>query len=393
MASTLERDICSILVETLHRVDIVSAVPIEKGITLQRLKDGEFNLSIIIYVANEYKNDCDKMSDAMDKTLTSLLELDKNKDVSDSLGSICLSIVAIFEYTGKGQTVPKDVEHVRFHPSVVKVDRDVFRNCYKLREVVLNNGLREIGSNAFSYCNLLQSITIPSTVTKIGNRAFEDCVALESIVIPSTVEEICGGAFNDCTYLREVVLNDGLKLIWSRSFQKCRSLQSIILPFTIKVVFKYTFWDCTSLREVVIHNERVQIDEKAFSDCKSLERFKFPGLWTRLDDIIQAGQTDIEAKLDNISSVEWRGGELSIPIVRQQIERPWGMDTVVELDKEKLTTVKRLIGTMKSRRLQHCLNWHYGNQRLTRQTYQALLIEVRAELKCPGQLRILYCNI
>ena len=99
----------------------------------------------------------------MDKTFTSLLELDTNKDVNDSLRNICLSIVAIFEYTGKGQIVPKkEVEHVRFHPSVVKVDREVFHNCYKLREVVLNNGLREIGSNAFSYCNLLQSITIPS---------------------------------------------------------------------------------------------------------------------------------------------------------------------------------------------------------------------------------------
>ena len=181
------------------------------------------------------------------------------------------------------------------------------------------------------------------TVTKIGNRAFEDCVALESIVIPSTVEEICGGAFNDCTYLREVVLNDGLKRIWSRSFQKCRSLQSIILPFTIEVVFKYTFWDCTSLREVVIHNERVQIDEKAFCDCKSLERFKFPGLLTRLDNIIHTGQRDIEAKIDDISAVEWRGGELIIPAVSREIEERWGMETLVEVDKEKLMKVEGLI--------------------------------------------------
>ena len=32
-----------------------------------------------------------------------------------------------------------------------------------------------------------------------------------------------------------------------------------------------------------------------------------------MNDIIQAGQRGIEAKLDDISAVEWRGGELYIP--------------------------------------------------------------------------------
>ena len=76
----------------------------------------------------------------------------------------------------------------------------------------------------------------------------------------------------------------------------------------------------------------------------SLERFKFPGLSTRLNSIIQAGQRDIEPKMDDISSVEWRGGELSIPAIRQQRENNrWGMETSVEVDKEKLDKVEELI--------------------------------------------------
>ena len=82
----------------------------------------------------------------------------------------------VFEYMGKGQTVPKDVARVRFHPSVVDIDSEAFRNCKHLREVMLNEGLREfaaqgltnIEGRAFYGCSTLQSINIPSTVTKIG---------------------------------------------------------------------------------------------------------------------------------------------------------------------------------------------------------------------------------
>ena len=41
-----------------------------------------------------------------------------------------------FEYTGNGQTVPKDIVSVRFHPSVGVVDNDAFYNCKRLIEVV-----------------------------------------------------------------------------------------------------------------------------------------------------------------------------------------------------------------------------------------------------------------
>lgn len=61
--------------------------------------------------------------------------------------------------------------------------------------------------------------------------------------------------------------------------------------------------------------------------------------------IIQAGQTDIEAKINDIPAVEWRGGELVIPAVHREIENQWGREeeTAVEVDKRKLTAVERLI--------------------------------------------------
>ena len=363
MASTLERDICSILVEALHRVDIVSAMPIEKGITLRRgEKDGEFNLSIIIYVL---ENDCVKESVITENKFISLLELDENKDVNDSLGNISFQLLPMFkfEYLGKGQFVPKNVTHVRFHPSVANVDRKAFEGCTELREAVLNDGLRVIGKSAFSGCLSLRSVKLPSTVTEIGmcafcncyslrevilnaelkkieKSAFEDCISLQSIVVPSTADKISLRAFYGCTNLLNVILKEGIKRIgYYHTFARCTSLESIVMPSTVTYIGAGAFSHCTNLREVVIHNEEVQIDDRAFKHCTSLERFNFPSLFTRLDNIIQAGQRGIEAKLDDIPAVEWRGGELVIPCVHQEIEEPWGKETIVEVDKEKLNKI------------------------------------------------------
>ena len=87
----------------------------------------------------------------------------------------------MFEYTGDGCSVPKDVTSVRFQ-----------------------DGLQKIGVSAFQNCTSLKSITIPSTVTEIGNDAFRDC-----------------------SNLREVILNDGLQKIGDCAFSKCSSFNLI----------------------------------------------------------------------------------------------------------------------------------------------------------------------
>ena len=318
------------------------------------------------------------------------------------------SKVIMFEY--KGEDVPQKVTHVRLNPSVVEIDNEAFHRRDKLREVVLNDGLREIGAHAFngckelqeinipstvikideyafcsckslvevvlndglteidSYaftgCSSLQSITIPSTVTniglnafsnctnlrevvlsdglkKIGGGVFNDCSSLESITIPSTVTEIEEYAFNDCSSLRKVVLDEGLTKIGEAAFGDCTSLERIIIPSTITEISKFAFRGCGSLHEMVLHNKGLQI---SLIGCTSLERFKFPRLSFRLDNIIQVGQRGIEAKMDDIPAVEWRDGELVIPTVRREIEEPWGrVVNVVELDKEKIDKIVRLI--------------------------------------------------
>jgi len=236
-----------------------------------------------------------------------------------------------------------------------------------LKEVVLNEGLTAIGSNAFQYCSSLQSITLPSTVKeigeytfnscnslkevvlnegleKIGGHVFAGCTSLQNITIPTTVDDIGSSAFFSCTNLRDVVFKEGTKRIKTGAFEWCTSLERITIPSTVVEIGKFAFNTCRRLREVVLHNEEVQIGDKAFTNCRSLERFKFPRLSIQLDNIIQAGQRGIEAKIDDISEVEWRGGELVIPVARRYRGTPYdGLETLVMIDKEKLNKVVGLV--------------------------------------------------
>jgi len=133
----------------------------------------------------------------------------------------------VFEYMGNGQCVPNDVVSVRFHPSVNKIDERAFKFHLKLKEVVFNEGLVEIGKCAFFGCESLTSITLPSTVTSIGDEAFCECFVL-----------------------REAVLNEGLEEMGSFAFNQCRSLESITIPSKVVEIDKQSFGLCKKLNEI-----------------------------------------------------------------------------------------------------------------------------------------------
>ena len=198
-------------------------------------------------------------------------------------------------------------------------------------------------------CRGLSEVVLNEGVQDIKYATFNNCISLERITIPSTVTEISYCAFSYCPNLRDVVLYDGIKRIRHDAFHGCRSIQRITTPSTVNYIGSDAFMNCSSLREVIIVNfEGVQIKSDAFTDCTSLERFKFPHLSTstRLNYVIQVGHTDIEAKMDDIPAVEWRGEELAIPAIRRRIEnrsRLSLMETVVEVDKEKIDRVEGLV--------------------------------------------------
>ena len=267
----------------------------------------------------------------------------------------------MFEYTGKGCAVPKNVTIVRFHPSVTEVDDEAFYDCKQLKEVVFNERLQKIGEYAFYNCTSLSSITLPSTVIEIGDCAFEKCnnltgvvlddglqkigwqafhccTSLSTITFPSTVTEIGGYAFHDCRNLREVQLNEGLQKIGSSAFHGCTLLSSIKLPSTVIEIVGYAFDRCSSLSEVICHGVPRKVGQYAFSNCTSLERFTFPIISTRLDTLIQTGHwSEINNRVNIVRGVvEWSRGDFFASAQTMDRGRNWNrvrddLDKIVRL--------------------------------------------------------------
>ncbi len=66
-----------------------------------------------------------------------------------------------------------------------------------------------IASYAFADCKRLLEILIPNGVLNIGDHAFENCEELINLVIPDTVKELGENLFAGCESLTEVILPDG----------------------------------------------------------------------------------------------------------------------------------------------------------------------------------------
>lgn len=56
-----------------------------------------------------------------------------------------------------------------------------------IRELVIREGVDEIGIRAFAGCRNLKKITLPETLCRIGAYAFAGCVLLDQVVVPENV--------------------------------------------------------------------------------------------------------------------------------------------------------------------------------------------------------------
>ncbi len=76
------------------------------------------------------------------------------------------------------------------------------------RCVTLPAGVRCV-STAFFDCGTVEEVILPEGVAEIGELAFYGAAALEKITLPSTLRSVGKGAFAECTALKEVKCEGG----------------------------------------------------------------------------------------------------------------------------------------------------------------------------------------
>ena len=144
-------------------------------------------------------------------------------------------------------------------------------------DVVIPEGVTNIGASAFSGCSSLASVVIPEGVTSIGDEAFYYCQSLTSVVIPEGVTSIGGEAFKYCSSLTSVVIPKGVKSIGNWAFSGCSSLASVVIPEGVTSIGGGAFWDCSSLTSIVIPEGVTSIGVWTFDGWQGL-RLEAPAI-------------------------------------------------------------------------------------------------------------------
>lgn len=196
----------------------------------------------------------------------------------------------------------RELKEVVIEEGVTEIGVDAFSVCTSLETVTLPQSLQKIGEKAFSYCTSLKTINIPDSVNVIGPKAFFFCKSLTSIDIPEGITEIGYATFGYAENLATVNIpasvtrigdfafrNCGftsmnvpatVKELGESAFSTCRSLENVTVP--AETVSKKAFYFCGALKSVTLTDDVKTIGEEAFRECRSLESIEIPSSVTEL---------------------------------------------------------------------------------------------------------------
>lgn len=112
-------------------------------------------------------------------------------------------------------------------------------------------------------------------------------------------------------------------LLLEGAFWGCTSIERLDFPSSLTEVGDRAFANCVSLTEVSLNEGIEKIGVSAFHNCSSRLCFKIPSISRRLEAILQTCQTEIEDKINELTGVEMRRGELLISAEAMQAGANW----------------------------------------------------------------------
>ncbi len=149
-------------------------------------------------------------------------------------------------------------------------------------------------SDYYDIINKVKNVIIKDGITEIGSYAFESFGEIETVKLPSTLRKINAGAFFACQMLKEVELNKGLESIGYFAFSECENLKSVNIPKTVKKIggwaFENTPWFESLDDEFCIVGDNVLI--------------KYNGIVTKItDDNVKTSYIDELIIPDNVKCI------------------------------------------------------------------------------------------
>ncbi len=96
----------------------------------------------------------------------------------------------------------------------------------EIKNIVLQEGITNVGECAFGSCILLETVSLPDSLLTIGEYGFYGC-PLTEIKLPGNVTSIGKLAFANCKELQTITIPASVKTIGEDVFQNCKSLKNV----------------------------------------------------------------------------------------------------------------------------------------------------------------------
>lgn len=162
--------------------------------------------------------------------------------------------------------------------------KGTFNECESLTEIIIPEGLIEIGVECFKGCVSLATISLPESIVSIGEKAFSGCTSLKEITLPNGLSKLSQRTFEECTSLKTAALPKALKSIGRYAFGKCYNLSSIDIPASVHTIGPAAFQECYRLENAVFHDGLISIQGNAFALCNSLKTIHIPKTVDSIED-------------------------------------------------------------------------------------------------------------
>lgn len=158
---------------------------------------------------------------------------------------------------------------------VTDIGEEAFAMCYSLETVKLPENLRTIGAKAFYGCEHLKEIEIPNGVSDMGEAAFQFCRELTTVRLPESLSIIPSEAFTYCYNLSQIEIPNGVTEIGYYAFGCCDSLETVTLPKSFRTFGEEAF-NGSNIREIEIPEGVTDIARDTFAFCGDLRTVKLP---------------------------------------------------------------------------------------------------------------------
>ena len=126
--------------------------------------------------------------------------------------------------------------------AVTKIERQAFQENETVKEVILPEGILEIGDYAFWKCINLKKVNLPSTLTTMGIYAFNTTALNNKVMtIPGSLKVIPERAYWGLPF-ETLIMEEGVTSISEHSFGGFVILKNIVWPKSLTQVHGLAFW-------------------------------------------------------------------------------------------------------------------------------------------------------